>query len=494
MPRIIMKCPFIRGGSQKAVSHLRHYINYVATRSGVEKIQIDKQDLPATKKQKEFVSRIIKDFPLSKGMFEYEDFLAKQTRGNASEFISRAVEDNYDKVAKLENYMQYIALRPGAEKIATHGLFTASDERVVLSQIADIIAHHKGNVWLPIISLRREDAQRLGYDNVEQWQSLLRSCAMEVAQQMRIPSEQFRWYAAFHNESSHPHIHMVCYSEDGKSGFLTTKGIENIKSTLAKEIFRQELTEIYAEQTIRRNRLTVDAEQRLKELIEQMQSGEMESSRIEQLMEELSLRLQNLSGKKQYGYLKAPLKSLVDEIVDELAKDERIKKAYELWYEMREEVLRTYGDNLPERLPLSQQKELKRIKNAVIEEAMRLGTQGSDHQQEDTDSAKAATESQQIPQEDVSTPDGSQQSESNKAHQATTSSTSVQRSKPWIPRSVQCATRLLRHMSKIFEDNPPPRQYNTRFTDRKLLQKIQEQKIAHGHKADDHEDQSMSMQ
>ena len=211
-------------------------------------------------------------------------------------------------------------------------------------------------------------------------------------------------------------------------------------------------------------------------------------------MEELSLRLQNLSGKKQYGYLKAPLKSLVDEIVDELAKDERIKKAYELWYEMREEVLRTYGDNLPERLPLSQQKELKRIKNAVIEEAMRLGTQGSDHQQEDTDSAKEATESQQIPQEDVPMPEGSQQSESNKAHQATTSSTSVQRSKPWIPRSVQCATRLLRHMSKIFEDNPPPRQYNTRFTDRKLLQKIQEQKIAHGHKADDHEDQSMSMQ
>ena len=288
MPRIILKCPFIRGGSNKAVSHLRHYVNYVATRSGVERIQLNKRDLPPTKKQRELVAQIIKDFPLSRGMFEYEDYLLKQTRGNASEFISRAMEDNYDKVAKLNNYTQYIAMRPGAEKLETHGLFTASDDRVVLSHVADAVAHHKGNVWLPIISLRREDAQRMGYDNVEQWQSLLRASAMEMAQQMRIPWNQFRWYAAFHNESSHPHIHMVCYSEDGKSGFLTTKGIEGIKSMLAKEIFRHELTEIYAEQTLRRNQLTMGAEERLKELIVQMQTGEMESNRIEQLMEELS--------------------------------------------------------------------------------------------------------------------------------------------------------------------------------------------------------------
>lgn len=165
----------------------------------------------------------------------------------------------------------------------------------------------------------------MGYDNVEQWQALLRCCATEIAQQMQIPWKEFRWYAAFHNESSHPHIHMVCYSQDGKSGFLTTKGIENIKSKMVKEIFRHEMTEIYAEQTLRRNKLTLDAEERLKELIEQMQSGELESTHIMQLMEELSLQLKTLSGKKQYGYLKAPVKKLVDEIVDELAKDERVK-------------------------------------------------------------------------------------------------------------------------------------------------------------------------
>lgn len=489
MPRIILKCPFIRGGSNKATSHLRHYVNYVATRSGVERVQMNKRDLPATKKQKELVAQIIKDFPLSKGMFEYEDYLSKQTRGNASEFISRAMEDNYDKAAKLNNYTQYIAMRPGAEKVETHGLFTASDDRVTLSQVADAVAHHKGNVWLPIISLRREDAQRMGYDNVDQWQSLLRASAMEIAQQMRIPWDQFRWYAAFHNESFHPHIHMVCYSEDGKSGFLTTKGIEGIKSMLAKEIFRQELTEIYTEQTLRRNQLTMDAEERLKELIKQMQTGEMESSRIEQLMEELSQSLKGLSGKKQYGYLKAPLKSLVDEIVDELAKDERVNAAYDLWYEMREEVLRTYSDKLPERLPLSQQNELKRIKNMVIEEAVRLG----EHKAELAQEVVPPDASQSEPDTGQALPRSEKKAENRKTTSQSSDMTQELKAEPWIPRPAQCVTKLLRHMGKIFEENPPPRIQTHQFTDRKLAQQIQEKKIAHGHKADDHEDPKMTM-
>lgn len=490
MPRLIFKSPYIRGGSKKATAHLRNYVGYVATRSGVERIPVNKRDLPATKKQKELVAQIIKDFPLSKGMFEYEDYLTKQTRGNASEFISRAMEDNYDKVAKLQNYTQYIAMRPGAEKIMGHGLFTASDDPLVLAHVAEAVANHKGNVWLPIISLRREDARRLGYDNAEQWQSLLRASAMEIAQQMRIPWNQFQWYAAFHNESSHPHIHMVCYSKDGKSGYLTTKGIEGIKSMLAKEIFRQELTEIYAEQTLRRNQLTVGAEERLKELIGQMQTGEMESSRIEQLMEELSQSLKGLSGKKQYGYLKAPLKSLVDEIVDELAKDERVKAAYDLWYEMREEVLHTYSDKLPERLPLSQQNELKRIKNMVIEEAVQLGERKPEFVPEDV----RPDEEQPGPDRPQTSSESEKQTENRTPEGQNTVTANDQRNDPWIPRPVQCVTKLLRHMGRIFEENPPPRMQTHQFTDRKLLQQIQEKKIAHGHKADDHEDPKMTMQ
>lgn len=372
MPRIIFKCPYLKGGSERAASHLRNYIRYMATREGAQRITPATGSLPATKSQMEMVEQILRDFPLSRGTFEYEDYRTSPTRGNASEFITRALEDNYDRLAKRENYVSYIARRPRAQRTGTHALFSSSDAPLTLSQIADEVAHHPGNVWLPIISLRREDAARLGYDDAGQWKELLTGYAMEMAGAMKIPWEQFRWYAAFHDESHHPHIHMVCYSADGRSGYLTRDGIARIKSDLAQRIFRQELYELYERQTQRRDALTQEAEAVMAELVCQMRTGTLENSRIEQLMEHLAGKLENLSGKKRYGYLKAPLKSVVDEIVEELAKDERVARAYELWYELREEVLRTYKKDLPPRLPLSQQNEFKRIRNMVIEEALQL--------------------------------------------------------------------------------------------------------------------------
>ena len=373
MPRIIFKCPYIRGGTGYDSAHLGYYVRYIATREGAEHVNFGTAALPATEKQQDMVEQLLRDFPLSRGMFEYEDYAASPTRGNATEFITRALEDNYNRIAKKENYISYIAQRPRAERIGTHALFTAEDDPLMLSRVADMVAKHSGNVWLPIISLRREDAARLGYDNAEQWKRLLSAHAMEIAQAMKIPWEHFRWYAAFHNEGTHPHVHMVCYSTDPKEGFLTKTGIAEIKSSLVKQIFRQDLTELYSQQTQRRDELIQKTDETMVQLIHQMQSGTLENTRIEQLMGYLSERLKYLSGKKQYGYLKAPLKSVVDEIVDELAKDKRIADAYEQWYILRENVLRTYKETLPERLPLSQQKEFKRIKNLIIEEAMRLG-------------------------------------------------------------------------------------------------------------------------
>lgn len=373
MPRLIFKCPYIQGGSKKAAAHLSNYVRYMATREGAQRLPEQAAQLPATEKQRQMVERLLRDFPLSRGTFEYEDYAAAPTRGNASEFITRALEDNYDRAAKKENYVQYIAGRPRAQRRGSHALFTGSDETLTLSQVAEEIAHHPGSVWLPIISLRREDAARLGYDDAERWKCLLTGCAMEMAQAMKIPWDQFRWYAAFHDESHHPHVHMVCYSADGKSGYLTKDGIAQIKSELAGEIFRQDLTELYRQQTQRRDALNQDAQAVMRELSLRMEKGAADNPRIGELMTHLADRLRFTSGKKQYGYLKAPLKSVVDEIVDELARDPRVAQAYELWYEMREEVLRTYKNDLPERLPLSRQKEFKSIKNMVIREAVRLG-------------------------------------------------------------------------------------------------------------------------
>ena len=373
MPRLIFKCPYIKSGTSAATAHLENYVKYMATRSGVERIDPGCSEWPATLKQKKMVEQILQDFPLSRGMFEYEDYEAAPTRANASEFITRALEDNYDQIAKKDNYLKYIATRPRAQRVGSHGVFTGEEDQLVLTQVAEAVAAHPGNVWLPIISLRREDAARLGYDKAEEWKALLTQYAMEMAAAMKIPWEDFRWYAAFHDAAHHPHVHMVCYSADPPKGFLTTQGITQIKSGLAKQIFRQELTELYQKQTQSRDALNEDARSVMEQLIEQMQSGTADGSRMEELMEHLAERLRHTGGRKQYGYLKAPLKAVVNEIVDELAKDPRVAAAYALWYELREDVLRTYKDDLPQRLPLSQQKEFKRIKNIVIEEAVKLG-------------------------------------------------------------------------------------------------------------------------
>ena len=319
MPRVIFKCPYLKGGSERAASHLHNYVRYMATREGAQHMAIGHEQLPATEEQRKMVAQLLREFPLSRGLFEYEDYQTAPTRGNASEFITRALEDNYDQIAKRDNYVSYIASRPRAQRAGAHALFTGSDAPLVLSQIAAEVAHHPGNVWLPIISLRREDAARLGYDDAGQWKNLIAGYAMEMAEAMKIPWEQFRWYAAFHDQGHHPHIHMVCYSADGRSGYLTREGIARIKSDLAKRIFHQELHELYERQTQRRDELTQEAGVVMAELVQQMWEGTLDNPRIEQFMEHLAGKLKNLSGKKQYGYDEGKLwnKNMVARILED---------------------------------------------------------------------------------------------------------------------------------------------------------------------------------
>ena len=373
MPRIIFKCPYIQPEQKDASAQRQRYVRYIATREGVERIDPGKSTLAATENQQKMVKQLLRDFPSSKELFEYSDYLASPTRGNASEFITRAIEDNCLELSGRDGYVNYIAKRPRAVRSGTHGLFSGGDGAVDLTQVAETVASHPGNVWLPIISLRREDAARLGYDNAKQWRELLTGLAPQMAEAMKIPNSQFRWYAAFHDEAHHPHIHMVCWSTDGRSGFLNKSGIASIKSALAKEIFRQDLTEIYRQQTQRRDELTQKSYDVLRQLIVQMKNGTLENPNIERLMLELSEQLRNVKGKKQYGYLQAPLKSIVDAVVEELAKNPCVAAAYEQWYLLKENALRTYKDHLPDRVPLSKQDTFKRIRNLVVEEGVRLG-------------------------------------------------------------------------------------------------------------------------
>lgn len=352
-------------------AQLENYVKYIGTREGVEKMDESKL-LPATVKQQQLIHQLIRDIPSTKEMLEYADYSENPTIGNATEFISLALEQNLDLIGKRENYVEYIAGRPRVERIGEHGLFTDAGVPVVLARVQEDVCKHKGAVWTHVISLRREDAARLGYDSGKQWQDLLRSKKAMLCKHMKIDSENLRWYAAFHNESHHPHVHLMVYSAKDNDGFLTEPAIEAMRSELAHDIFRQDFAHIYEHQNEARNQLKQSAAEVMAELLSQVQDHVCENKAIEVDLLLLSKRLQNTGGKKVYGYLKVDVKAIIDRIVDELAKEERIDKLYRTWNDWQNEILKTYTNKLPPLPPLFQQKQFKSIKNMVIAEALRF--------------------------------------------------------------------------------------------------------------------------
>ena len=348
------------------------YAKYIATREGVEKIDDSQRHAPATIKQQELIMRILRDFPDTKESHEYEDYRWEKTVGNASEFITRALEENMDRVADSKTYADYIATRPRAVRFGSHGLFTDDGVQVQLNKVSQELNEYTGHVYTTILSLRRVDAARLGFDNGSRWRDFLRSQTMTISENLKIPIGHLRWYAAYHDEGHHPHIHMIAYSTVPGEGYLSDKGVEKMRSTFAREIFSQDMLHIYEQQTQYRDQLREQGRESVAEIVEQINRGNYRNTKVETLLVSLSDRLSRTSGKKAYGYLKADVKAIVDEIVAELASDERIQKLYDLWYEQREDVLRSYTDHFPERIPLEQNKEFKTIRNAVIQEAMKI--------------------------------------------------------------------------------------------------------------------------
>ncbi len=369
MARLVTKFKYLKPTSRQNIGG---YAKYIATREGVEKIDETYKLGYVSGKQKQLIAKILRDFPDAKDMHEYEDYLKAPNVGNASEFISRALEDNAAAMMDRKTYADYLALRPRAERFGKHGLFTDAGVEVKLEQVADELNAHEGNVWTAILSLRREDAERLGYDAGTRWRDMLRSQAQTLAENLKIPMKQFRWYAAFHNESHHPHVHIIAYSARGSEGYLTKAGVENLRSAFGRTIFAQDLLCVYEKQTEHRDKLRVKSRELLEALAARIQTEGYENGAAEEKLLQLANRLSRTKGKKQYGYLKADVKALVCSIVDEIAADERIAKLYALWYEQREEVIKTYTQDLPERIPLSQNNEFKSIRNAVIQAAIEI--------------------------------------------------------------------------------------------------------------------------
>jgi len=371
MARLVLKCPYHKNGKPAG-----GYVRYIATREGVEKPNDENAVLPAMAVQKKTVEGLLREYPDLIELHEYEDYAASPTRGNAAEFIARAAEVHPGLAGGMGGYVSYIATRPGVQARQGHGLFSDAGKKVVLEQAVREVSSHSGNIWCHIISLRREDAERLGYADADSWRGLLRAQRNTIAAAMKIRPENFRWYAAFHNESHHPHVHMACYSADPHEPWLTKGGIEQMKSALARQVFKNDLMQVYEIQTRHRDALRADAAERIRRIASEIESGAVANQRVTELMAFLSKKLGNVSGKKVYGYLDRDLKSIVDLIVDEIAKDKNIAALYDLWHEQREEVIRTYTNRLPQHLALSQNKEFKTIRNAVVREAVKLSALG----------------------------------------------------------------------------------------------------------------------
>lgn len=369
MAKLITKFKYLKPDARKSVGG---YAKYIATREGVEKIDESYKLAPSSVKQQQLIEKILHDFPDSKVMLEYEDYLEAPTVGNASEFITRALEDNSYEVMQTKTYADYIATRPRAERFGAHGLFTDDGIQVKLNEVSEALNQYGGNVWTIIISLRREDAERLGYNSGERWRDMLRSQTEALSENFKIPMQNLKWYAAFHNESHHPHVHLMVYSTEEKQAYLSRLGVMNLRSAFAKDIFAQDLLCVYEKQTEYRDELKANSRKVISAIVSKINDGIYDNPKLEELLLQLAERLSKTGGKKVYGYLKPDVKAIVNRIVDELAADERISALYGLWYERKEEILKTYTEEMPERIPLVDNPEFKSIKNAVIQEAMNI--------------------------------------------------------------------------------------------------------------------------
>lgn len=387
LSQIIVTSRYLKSGTQKSKNKRRNYTKYIATRETVEvrdQNTIDRND-NATKNQKELIDDLLSDFPEAKRYLEYEDFKANPTVENASELISTIIERNADIIGNRQNFVGYMAMRPGVEKRGSHGLFNEKDEPIILDRVANEIANHKGNVWSHVVSLRREDAVRLGFDNSDAWRELVKRHISDIANAQRIPICNLKWYAAFHDTTHHPHIHLIVYSTNPKQGFLTTKGIDQIRSAFANDIFHDNLQSIYQEQTISRDELKAVSKTEFESIVRKIHQGGFDDPKLKNLVLKLNSQLQNVRGKKVYGYLPMEIKETVNKIFSELEKDENIRQLYEKWCALERLKYKTYTQKEKEMPALTDNKVFQPVRNMIIRTVLDMNNRVVDAVVQDTE-------------------------------------------------------------------------------------------------------------
>ena len=374
LSQIIVTSRYLKSGTQKSKNKRRNYTKYIATRETVEvrdQNTIDRNN-NATKNQQELLRGLLSDFPEAQRYLEYEDYTANPTVENASELINTIIERNADVVGNRQNFVGYMAMRPGVEKRGSHGLFNEKDEPIILNQAANEIAEHKGNVWSHVVSLRREDAVRLGFDNSDAWRELVKRHISDIAKAQNIPLCNLKWYAAYHDTTHHPHIHLLVYSTNPKQGFLTKAGIDKVRSVFANDIFHDDLQSIYQEQTVSRDELKAVSKNEFESIVNIIASNDHTDPQLEELIRKLYIQLQNVKGKKVYGYLPMELKETVNKIFSELAKDENIQQLYDKWCSLERLKYKTYTQKEMELPELVDNKVFQPVRNTIIRTVLNM--------------------------------------------------------------------------------------------------------------------------
>ena len=450
-------------------------MKYIATREVVEVLT---GKGPATEKQKEMVSKLLKDFPDMRDSFEYEDYKQAPTLHTASALISAALDSHMQNLQSENGYLKYIATRPGAEKHGAHGLFGREDNADLNAAMHDLTAHD-GNVWTIIYSLHREDAERLGYNNASAWRKLLVSQQNKFAEAFHVPSDSLHWYAAYHDADTHPHIHMMVWTD--QETVLKRDAVVKLRSAMTNSIFQAELENLYIRKDAAYKDVTEAARESMRQIVDQVEHIAEPPLSIQQKLLELANELASVSGKKQYGYLKKPLKELVDSIVDELETMPEVAAYYSVWNGLRDTLEGYYKNRSRQHNPLSQQKEFRAIKNAIIQEAERLRQQ--------IDQARTASEQETSQEEEAPSEETSPDASANPTLASESASSETSHSAKLPPEYLLNSTvRLFHQMGQIFRDNaaPPSNPMGIRI-DSKRRKKLMQKRLAMGHKQDDHE-------
>ena len=360
MPRLVVVSRYLKNGNRRKLSN---YVKYIATREGAAKVKENNGTAPATQNQQEFVASLLNDFSESRNSFAYEAYKKSPTQKNASMFIEETIEHNADIVANKKNYIGYLANRPGAVKFGTHGLFSQTDEPISLERTAREIAEHSGNVWTHVVSLRRDDAQKMGYDNLNAWRELVKRQIPNIAKQTKINIANLKWYAAFHDKETNPHVHIVVYSTNEREGFLTEQGIEKIRSGFMNDIYADELMHLYQQQTDTRDLLKAESATIMKQLSDNITDVEPE---LTVLVKKLYDQLNNVSGRKTYGYLPREIKRTVDELFFKLSQNYTIMRIYSRWCEMEQQKHDFYSSAKVDFPAMVDNEQFKSVKNMII--------------------------------------------------------------------------------------------------------------------------------